>query len=95
MQKRFEHTERKTLINSSDICDVRRNNVFILRGCFESITNILPNVALLPALQIEIDRRIGEIKSQVVTPLFYFLTQEKYQSLLQRYPQVAALLNDE
>jgi hypothetical protein len=101
-QQRFKNSELKTLLNADETCKKRCLRISTLCQRFSSITSNLSNVVLLADfpgdvavitnLQAGIDSELTEIKEIMSMPDFYFLAQEKYQLLLEEYPQVATLL---
>lgn len=101
-QKRFQNSERKTLMNAEEICQKRRLKTSTLRQRFQSIVTYLDmlkqiattpeNTALAERVQCLLSDSLIEIKDVVSTPDFYCLIQNNYELQLKEHPQIAKLL---
>ncbi|MFT4927654.1 MAG: hypothetical protein ACI8WB_003767, partial [Phenylobacterium sp.] len=102
--KRLENSVQKTLFNTTEFCDNRRDSISALRGGFKSVElninrmrqleglrNIPQNV--LDGLQQQIDDELSDIRQQMDNIEFYLLKQAKRQQYYQQYPLAAELLN--
>lgn len=107
-QQRLNNNERKTCLNADEICQKRCVGISMLRQRFESIAGTIDNIAMLRKrdsggrLGTAIKRMKGQLCSDIEeiliitgSPEFYFLLQEQYRRLRQKYRKVAELIDQQ
>ncbi|MEY8215334.1 MAG: hypothetical protein RPR97_12750 [Colwellia sp.] len=102
-KKRMNHSQKNTLINSSEVSKKRRLRVSNLRQRFESIEAHLNNIeqlcnipncdAVIRSMEDKVGSQLIEIKLILESPDFYFLIKGLYRELIVKYPKVVVLLN--
>ncbi len=92
-QKRFNHTDKMTMMNSNEISKDRSDHIKLLRSSFVSIQRFIPFVNL-DAAQEQIRDSCSLIFNALENPKFYLLVRKNYKSLREQYPDVAAFLDD-
>jgi hypothetical protein len=95
-RERLKNSEQKTMLNADEICKKRRFKISMLCQRFTSIADYIDMIHKSPdtanLLQPIVNNDVIEISEIMGVPDFYYLLQEQYQLLLQKHPQVAALL---
>ena len=87
--KRFENTDKMTMINANEVAIRRRNRVKILISSFESISFFIE----YPNSKDYINNCIQDIINSLEDQEFFFLMKEKYQDLQIKNPAVAELID--
>lgn len=89
--KRFQHTDRSTMINAKEIAIKRRNRVKNLESLFESIDKFFRhnrNELFQEIIHNSIERIIAELEDKE----FYFLMLRRFNELCSLYPEAASLV---
>lgn len=90
---RFEHTDRKTMLNAEEIAVKRRNRVQSLKAWFRT-TSLVIEVQMEPhAIEI-ISENVSCIKRDLEDKEFCFLMKKIHQKLRSEYPLVANLIDN-
>ena len=98
--KQLKNTSEKTLLNSQNVCDVRRDQITLLTSYFESINNLLyigndipdPLIEILKkSNQKEIDSNIDRIKVVLQSQNYKLLIRRQYIKLCKIFNNVEEL----
>ena len=103
-QKRLKYTEKRTMINSSDICDARKREFSLILQVFKSISENIEaqSLLVLPEKNIAIDILNNHLEYDIQRlstlvedpPNFILLIFRLYEELLIEFPHVKNLLLD-
>lgn len=90
--ERFINTDQATMLNANEIIVRRRNRLKNLKSLYSNTFEILKFIESPQAKNI-INDNITNIKNDLEDKEFYFLIRKEHNSLRNKYPEVAALLD--
>jgi len=93
-KKRFDHTDKVTMLNADEFSKRRRNRAKSLKKDFESISHFISLKDSIP-LEHLVKGHIETIIESLEDPEFFFLMQRIYHDLREQYPMVAEVIDQE